>query len=66
MAADQLRAVRRATTTLDRRRKAVEEAEREWREAIRAALAAGTSPSVVAAAAKITRQRVHQIRDNTR
>jgi hypothetical protein len=66
MPAQHLRAVRDATNRLEARRRAVTVAEQVWRETIREAIASGIPVASIAAAAKITKARVYQIRDNRR
>lgn len=56
----------RCTKARDRRREALEEANRELARAIRAALAAGESAADIAFVADISRARVYQIRDGRR
>lgn len=57
-----LEVVRQATA----KKAEIEAADREWRDAIRAAIAAGERVVDIAAAAGVTRDRVYQIRDGRR
>lgn len=57
-----LELVRQATA----RKVAIAEADREWRDAIKAAIAAGVKVADIAEAAGVSRIRVYQIRDGVR
>lgn len=58
--------VRRATDGRDETKWLADEADKEWREAIRAAIADGVPVQHIAQVAGIHRQRVYQIRDGKR
>jgi len=61
-----LDAVIEATAAKDKANQDAEEADRVWREAIRAAVMAGERVVEIAEAARISRDRVYQIRDGRR
>lgn len=66
MGRDPLADVHEATDVLTKLREATEAAEREWRKAIRRALAAGVPVADLADTAGVTRARIYQIRDDRR
>jgi hypothetical protein len=66
MGRDPLDAVHDATETLRLLREETDRADRSWRAAIRAALAAGVPVGDLADTAGVTRARIYQIRDDRR
>jgi hypothetical protein len=63
---EQAAATRHLRAVTARRKRVVEQAEADWREAVKAALATGLNGPQVAELAGIKKERVYQIRDGRR